>query len=43
MEQGSVEADPLFVNWEQSDFKLKPESPARKMGAGVTETPVSPQ
>jgi hypothetical protein len=28
----SVIADPQFVNWEKDDYRLKPESPAFKLG-----------
>ncbi len=41
LEQGSMSADPLFVDWEAGNFNLRPESPARKLPAGFTETPVS--
>jgi hypothetical protein len=40
LEQGSMVADPLFVNWEAGDFKLKPGSPAVKLGAGIQESGV---
>jgi hypothetical protein len=44
-EKNGLYADPMFVDWENGDFRLKPESPARKMGiksidvreAGLTE------
>jgi hypothetical protein len=44
-EENGLYADPMFVDWENGDFRLKPESPARKMGiksidvseAGLTE------
>lgn len=28
----SIEADPMFVDYENNDFRLKPESPAYKIG-----------
>ena len=31
-DKNSAYADPLFVDWENGDFRLKPESPALKMG-----------
>jgi hypothetical protein len=31
-EKNGLYADPMFVDWENGDFRLKPESPARKMG-----------
>jgi parallel beta helix pectate lyase-like protein/chondroitinase B-like protein len=43
LEQGSVAADPLFVNWQAGNFNLQPQSPARKLGAGFREAPVSPK
>jgi hypothetical protein len=41
LEQGSIAADPLFANWETGDFTLRPGSPALRIGAGFTETPVT--
>jgi hypothetical protein len=32
VETHSLSADPLFVNFEQRDLRLKPESPALKLG-----------
>jgi hypothetical protein len=34
LEQGSLAADPLFVNWEAGDFNLNSKSPARSIAAG---------
>ena len=31
-DKDSVCADPLFVDWANGDFSLKPDSPALKMG-----------
>lgn len=42
LEEGSIVADPLFVNWENGDFSLEPSSPAKGIGAGFTEMPVVP-
>jgi hypothetical protein len=43
LEQNSVAADPLFVNWQAGNFDLLPASPARQIGAGFTQTPASPR
>ena len=32
MDEGSVIADPLFMDWPNGDWRLKPESPALKIG-----------
>ena len=32
MDEGSLIADPLFRNWQAGDWRLKPESPALKIG-----------
>jgi len=42
LERGSVAADPLFANWQAGNVNLHPQSPAKKLGAGFTEAPVSP-
>lgn len=42
LEQGSIAADPLFVNWENGDFTLRPASPAKRLEAGFSEVPVIP-
>jgi|APTNR8051073442_1049403.scaffolds.fasta_scaffold01589_11 hypothetical protein len=31
-DQNSIVADPMFVDWKNDDFRLKPESPAFKLG-----------
>jgi hypothetical protein len=41
LEQGSVAADPLFVDWERGNFDLQPTSPAKGIGAGFTDTPIT--
>lgn len=30
---GEIEADPLFVDWEDGDYHLQPDSPAAGWGA----------
>lgn len=32
MDKGSIIADPMFCNWQKGDWRLKPDSPARKIG-----------
>jgi len=36
-DRNSVTADPLFVDWKNGDFRLRRNSPAVKMKAGLTE------
>ena len=31
-DKNSLIADPMFVDWKNDDFRLKPESPAFKLG-----------
>ncbi len=38
LEQGSVAADPLFVNWLAGNLNLQPQSPSKRLDAGFTET-----
>jgi hypothetical protein len=42
LEQGSLESDPLFLNWQAGNFDLSPASPAIGIGSGFTEQPVLP-
>ena len=42
LEQVSIVADPLFVNWQAGNFDLMPASPAIPIGAGFTTQPVLP-
>lgn len=34
-DKNSIHADPMFVNYEKGDFRLKPESPAKDKGADI--------
>jgi hypothetical protein len=40
LEEGSIAADPQFVDWQSGNFNLQPTSPAKQIGAGFTELPV---